>query len=97
MDLFNCDVTSVDNYREKVFGLISCLKYLDGFDSEEKEAEDSEADEEDLNDDEDGNDIDGDSEGMPQYLNVRVIEHLTRLSVFVDQLLFDFNDYLFFY
>jgi len=62
LDLFNCDVTSVDNYREKVFGLISCLKYLDGFDSEEKEAEDSEADEEDLNDDEDGNDIDGDSE-----------------------------------
>jgi len=62
LDLFNCDVTSVELYREKVFGLISCLKYLDGFDREEKEAEDSEADEEDLNDDEDGNDIDGDSE-----------------------------------
>ncbi|CAG2164698.1 unnamed protein product [Oppiella nova] len=64
LDLFNCDVTSVENYREKVFGLISCLKYLDGFDREDKEAEDSEAeDEEDLNDDEDGNDIGGDSEG----------------------------------
>jgi len=62
LDLFNCDVTSLDNYREKVFALIPSLKYLDGFDSEEKEAEDSDADEEDLNDDEDGNDIDGDSE-----------------------------------
>jgi len=58
-------VTSVENYREKVFALISCLKYLDGFDREDKEAEDSEAeDEEDLNDDEDGNDVGGDSEGM---------------------------------
>lgn len=64
LDLFNCDVTTLDNYREKVFALIPCLKYLDGFDSEEKEAEDSDADEEDMNDDEDGNDIDGDSEGL---------------------------------
>ena len=67
--MFNCDVTSVENYREKVFELISCLKYLDGFDREEKEAEDSEVDEEDLNDDEDGNDIDGDSEGMPHLMS----------------------------
>ncbi|RWS09811.1 acidic leucine-rich nuclear phosphoprotein 32 family member B-like isoform X3, partial [Dinothrombium tinctorium] len=56
LDLFNCDVTSIDNYREKVFNLIPSLKYLDGFDRDDKEAEDSEAD------DEDGNDLDGEGD-----------------------------------
>jgi len=58
LDLFNCDVTQMENYRDKLFGLIPSLKFLDGFDREDKEAEDSEADE-----DEDGNDVDGESEG----------------------------------
>jgi len=58
LDLFNCDVTQIENYREKLFGLIPNLKYLDGFDRDDKEAEDSEADE-----DEEGNDAEGDSEG----------------------------------
>jgi len=62
LDLFNCDVTSIESYRDKVFNLIPSLKFLDGFDRDDKEAEDSEADEEDLNDDEDGNDIDGEGE-----------------------------------
>lgn len=53
LDLFNCEVTNIESYREKVFNLISSLKYLDGYDREDKEAEDSEADEED------GNDCDG--------------------------------------
>lgn len=60
LDLFNCEVTSVENYREKVFELITQLKYLDGFDSEDREAEESEDglgdddedDEEDAEDDE---------------------------------------------
>ncbi|RWS29570.1 acidic leucine-rich nuclear phosphoprotein 32 family member B-like isoform X3 [Leptotrombidium deliense] len=56
LDLFNCDVTSIDSYREKVFNLIPSLKYLDGFDRDDKEAEDSEAD------DEDGNELDGEGE-----------------------------------
>lgn len=47
LDLFNCEVTNVENYRDEVFGLISSLKYLDGYDREDKEAEDSEADDED--------------------------------------------------
>lgn len=64
LDLFNCDVTNIECYRDKVFNLIPSLKYLDGFDRDDKEAEDSEADEEDGNEEEDGNDIDGvDSEG----------------------------------
>lgn len=58
--MFNCDVTSLANYREDVFKLIPNLKYLDGFDVNDKEAEDSDVDEEE------GNEIDGDedSEGI---------------------------------
>lgn len=38
LDLFNCGVTSVDGYREKMFALLPSLKYLDGYDRDEKEA-----------------------------------------------------------
>lgn len=42
LDLFNCDVTGAEDYREKVFELLPQLKYLDGFDKDDREAEDSE-------------------------------------------------------
>lgn len=42
LDLFSCDITQTENYRETVFNLIPSLKYLDGFDSEDKEAKDDE-------------------------------------------------------
>lgn len=58
LDLFNCDVTQIENYREKLFQLIPSLKFLDGFDSEDREAEDSEIDEDD-----DEKEVDGDSDG----------------------------------
>uniref|UniRef100_T1JM97 Acidic leucine-rich nuclear phosphoprotein 32 family member A n=1 Tax=Strigamia maritima TaxID=126957 RepID=T1JM97_STRMM len=61
LDLFNCEVTSIGNYREEVFNLIPSLKYLDGYDRDDKEAEDSEADEEDGNE-EDENDVDGEDD-----------------------------------
>jgi hypothetical protein len=53
LDLFNCDVTQIDSYREKVFNLVPSLKFLDGFDHEDREAEDSEVEDEedDVNDD----------------------------------------------
>lgn len=41
MDLFSCDVSNSDGYRDKVFELIPHLKYLDGFDKECAEAEES--------------------------------------------------------
>ena len=31
LDLFNCEVTNVEDYDDKVFGLLSELKYLNGF------------------------------------------------------------------
>nr|CAD7398235.1 unnamed protein product [Timema cristinae] len=61
LDLFNNEATSIDNYREKIFNLVPSIKYLDGFDLEEKEAEDSEAEEDEVN----GNDSeDDDEEGL---------------------------------
>jgi len=62
LDLFNCDVTNIESYRDKVFNLIPSLKYLDGFDREDKEAEDSEVDEDEEGNDEDGNDVDAERE-----------------------------------
>ncbi|KAL0882313.1 hypothetical protein ABMA27_000829 [Loxostege sticticalis] len=46
LDLFNNEVTGIDDYRSKVFGLHPSLKYLDGFDKEDREAEDSEEEDE---------------------------------------------------
>ncbi|XP_050667677.1 acidic leucine-rich nuclear phosphoprotein 32 family member A [Leptidea sinapis] len=47
LDLFNNDVTNIEDYRSKVFALHPSLKYLDGFDKDDVEAEDSDAEEED--------------------------------------------------
>ncbi|KAF9678338.1 hypothetical protein SADUNF_Sadunf07G0024600 [Salix dunnii] len=46
LDLYECPVTRVKDYRSKVFGLISSLKYLDKMDSEENERPESDDDEE---------------------------------------------------
>lgn len=41
LDLFNCEVTMLNNYRESVFALLPKLTYLDGFDADDQEAPDS--------------------------------------------------------
>lgn len=43
LDLFNCEVTNLNDYRENVFKLLPQLTYLDGYDQEDKEAPDSDA------------------------------------------------------
>ncbi|NWX23600.1 AN32B protein, partial [Aegotheles bennettii] len=59
LDLFNCEVTMLINYRESVFTLLPQLTYLDGFDADDEEAPDSdpeadgEGEEEDDDDEED--------------------------------------------
>jgi len=73
LDLFNCRVNGVENYREKVFELVPSIKYLDGYDVNEKEApseddgeeddDDEEGDEEDVGDEEEDGDEKGDAEG----------------------------------
>nr|CAB3221938.1 acidic leucine-rich nuclear phosphoprotein 32 family member A [Phallusia mammillata] len=64
LDLTNCDVTKVPQYREEVFGLVSNLQFLDGYDANGQEAidsEDDEADEEEENGQEENN-VDGSEE-----------------------------------
>jgi len=51
LDLFNCEVTNLDSYREKVFETLDGLQYLDGYDRNDQEQEDD--DEEDDDDDDD--------------------------------------------
>lgn len=59
LDLFNCEVTNLNDYRENVFRFLPQLTYLDGYDREDKEAPDSDTeaylegiDDEDEDDDE---------------------------------------------
>jgi len=58
LDLFNCEVTNHAEYREKVFGILSQLVFLDGFDKDEKEQEDVDGEEDDEDDDDDDDQVD---------------------------------------
>ncbi|KAG5308256.1 AN32A protein, partial [Acromyrmex insinuator] len=53
LDLFNNEVTNMDNYREKVFNLIPSLRYLDGYDADDCEV-DSDGEDDEVNGNEDG-------------------------------------------
>ncbi|GCC27943.1 acidic leucine-rich nuclear phosphoprotein 32 family member B isoform X1 [Chiloscyllium punctatum] len=53
LDLFNCEVTNLNDYRESVFKLLPQLMYLDGYDQEDREAPDSDAEADGIDDDED--------------------------------------------
>lgn len=59
LDLFNCEVTNLGEYRDNVFKLLPQLTYLDGYDKDDKEAPDSDAEgytglDDDEDEDEDG-------------------------------------------
>lgn len=72
LDLYECPVTRVKDYRSQVFGLIKSLKYLDKMDAEENErpeSDDEEDDEEDDEDDPGSGEIDGDGEDRPFRMN----------------------------
>ncbi|XP_031420623.1 acidic leucine-rich nuclear phosphoprotein 32 family member A-like isoform X2 [Clupea harengus] len=71
LDLFNCEVTNLNDYRENVFKLLPQLTFLDGYDKEDKEAPDSDAEayvglDDDEDDDEDeGTEEDYDEDAAP--------------------------------
>lgn len=44
LDLYSCEVSTLEDYRESVFELLPQLTYLDGFDQEDNEVPDSEPD-----------------------------------------------------
>ncbi|KAK6958823.1 acidic leucine-rich nuclear phosphoprotein 32 family member B [Biomphalaria glabrata] len=80
LDLFNCEVTNNEQYREKVFAKLTQITYLDGFDREEKEMEDIDCEEDDdedddeneVDDDEDDDDDEGDEEVGLSYLTKNI-------------------------
>lgn len=47
LDLFNCEVTNLDSYREKVFETLDGLQFLDGYDRNDQEQEDEDDDDDD--------------------------------------------------
>ncbi|KAL8184841.1 UNVERIFIED_CONTAM: Acidic leucine-rich nuclear phosphoprotein 32 member E, partial [Gekko kuhli] len=64
LDLVNCEVTNLEDYRESVFELLPQITYLDGFDQDDNEAPDS-ADEDDEDGDEDEDEEDEGKAGPP--------------------------------
>ncbi|KFR04221.1 Acidic leucine-rich nuclear phosphoprotein 32 family member E, partial [Nipponia nippon] len=75
LDLFNCEITNLEDYRDSIFELLQQITYLDGFDQEDNEAPDSEDDDDEGNflketvdrskGDEDDDDEDEDEAGPP--------------------------------
>ncbi|KAL4618177.1 acidic leucine-rich nuclear phosphoprotein 32 family member B isoform X5, partial [Arapaima gigas] len=57
LDLFNCEVTNLNDYRESVFKLLPQLTYLDGYDVNDQEASDSDGEV-------DGDGVDDEDEGI---------------------------------
>ncbi|XP_061885827.1 acidic leucine-rich nuclear phosphoprotein 32 family member E-like [Entelurus aequoreus] len=72
LDLFGCEVTTLDDYRDTVFRLLPNVTYLDGYDRQDNEAPDSDddpddgagphGDDDDDDDDEDDEEDDGSEE-----------------------------------
>ncbi|XP_073103679.1 acidic leucine-rich nuclear phosphoprotein 32-related protein-like [Elaeis guineensis] len=52
LDLYECPVTRVKDYRSRVFGMIRTLKYLDKMDADENERPETDEEEEDEEDEE---------------------------------------------
>lgn len=53
LDLFNCEVTNLGDYRESIFKLLPQLTYLDGYDIGDREASDSDGEGDGVDDEDD--------------------------------------------
>lgn len=62
LDLFNCEVTNLGDYRESIFKLLPQLTYLDGYDIEDCEASDSDGEGDGVEDEDDEEGEEGESE-----------------------------------
>jgi acidic leucine-rich nuclear phosphoprotein 32 family protein B len=62
LDLYECPVTRVKDYRSRVFGLIRTLKYLDKMDADENERPESDDDDDDGDGEGDGEEDDDDED-----------------------------------
>ncbi|XP_035004952.1 acidic leucine-rich nuclear phosphoprotein 32 family member D isoform X1 [Hippoglossus stenolepis] len=67
LDLFNCEVTNLADYRESIFKLLPQLTYLDGYDIDDCEASDSDGEGDGIEDeDEEACLPEGDSEDFEE-------------------------------
>lgn len=81
LDLFNCEVTNLNDYRENVFKLLPQLTFLDGYDKEDKEAPDSDAEAYvGLDDDEDDDEDEGASENNTSCLELNLMDSVQGLE-----------------
>ncbi|XP_050343497.1 acidic leucine-rich nuclear phosphoprotein 32 family member A isoform X3 [Nymphalis io] len=88
LDLFYNDVTNIEDYKIKVFALHPSLKYLDGFDKDDREGEDSDAEEEDGeemngNNDSDEEDVDDEDVSLSAVYNANLEEESSASSLYV--------------
>ena len=82
LDLFNCDITHIEEYRTKVFAMLPTLKFLDGIDASGENEEDlldedcdeSEEDEEDEEDEDEEEGDEDEDEDIEDDENVRAIK-----------------------
>ncbi|XP_070521163.1 acidic leucine-rich nuclear phosphoprotein 32 family member A isoform X2 [Cardiocondyla obscurior] len=97
LDLFNNAVTNLDNYREKVFNLIPSLRYLDGYDAEDREVDDSEGEDDEVNGNEDGEGVgnEDDSEEVSDEEDEEFLDDDPGLDiVYKDKIDTDEEDYM---
>ncbi|XP_064388521.1 acidic leucine-rich nuclear phosphoprotein 32 family member A-like isoform X2 [Halichondria panicea] len=69
LDLYNCPVTSIENYRDQIFELLISLNSLDGLDRSGEEVEDSEGDDEEEESEAEGSESDEEGPGLDYLLN----------------------------
>ncbi|MQL83348.1 hypothetical protein Taro_015846 [Colocasia esculenta] len=62
LDLYECPVTRIKDYRSRVFGMIRSLKYLDKMDADENERPETDEEDEDDEDEEEEDDDPGSGE-----------------------------------
>ncbi|XP_024145459.1 acidic leucine-rich nuclear phosphoprotein 32 family member B isoform X2 [Oryzias melastigma] len=67
LDLFNCEVTNLNDYRDSVFKLLPQLTYLDGYDIADREASDSDGEVDGVDDDEDEGEEEEDEDGEEDF------------------------------
>uniref|UniRef100_A0A8C7S3Q5 Acidic leucine-rich nuclear phosphoprotein 32 family member n=1 Tax=Oncorhynchus mykiss TaxID=8022 RepID=A0A8C7S3Q5_ONCMY len=96
LDLFNCEITTLEEYRESIFELLPQVTYLDGFDQEDNEAPDSEDEGEDGagptgdydDEDEDEEGEEGGEVGLSYLMKERIqVRRLKCLSCFIQNVI----------
>lgn len=80
LDLFNCEVTNLADYRESIFKLLPQLTYLDGYDIDDCEASDSDGEGDGVEDEDD----EGDGSTSTERRGGKTKNSKVKLKTFID-------------